>query len=80
MLIINFVFGNQKCVCKNLNLFVQVKTTNPKKYCVRPNTGVVLPGSTCDIIGKKKKLISIFCFSIFLFHNFFAKNSDNKEN
>ncbi|XP_074268827.1 vesicle-associated protein 1-1-like [Silene latifolia] len=27
----------------------KVKTTNPKKYCVRPNTGVVLPRSTCDI-------------------------------
>ncbi|KAK7349684.1 hypothetical protein VNO77_07249 [Canavalia gladiata] len=28
----------------------KVKTTNPKKYCVRPNTGVVLPRATCDII------------------------------
>ncbi|PSS35964.1 Vesicle-associated protein 1-2, N-terminally processed like [Actinidia chinensis var. chinensis] len=28
----------------------KVKTTNPKKYCVRPNTGVVLPFSTCDVI------------------------------
>lgn len=28
----------------------KVKTTNPKKYCVRPNTGVVQPRSTCDII------------------------------
>ncbi|MED6150375.1 Vesicle-associated protein 1-2 [Stylosanthes scabra] len=28
----------------------KVKTTNPKKYCVRPNTGVVLPRTTCDII------------------------------
>ncbi|KAL5563834.1 hypothetical protein UlMin_033581 [Ulmus minor] len=27
-----------------------VKTTNPKKYCVRPNTGVILPRSTCDVI------------------------------
>uniref|UniRef100_A0A7C9D7T2 MSP domain-containing protein n=1 Tax=Opuntia streptacantha TaxID=393608 RepID=A0A7C9D7T2_OPUST len=27
----------------------KVKTTNPKKYCVRPNTGVVLPGATCDV-------------------------------
>ncbi|KAF8392118.1 hypothetical protein HHK36_022460 [Tetracentron sinense] len=27
-----------------------VKTTNPKKYCVRPNTGIVLPRSTFDII------------------------------
>ncbi|KAK1376378.1 Vesicle-associated protein 1-2 [Heracleum sosnowskyi] len=28
----------------------KVKTTNPKKYCVRPNTGVVSPRSTCDIM------------------------------
>ncbi|KAI3689676.1 hypothetical protein L2E82_47641 [Cichorium intybus] len=28
----------------------KVKTTNPKKYCVRPNTGVVLPKSTCEVI------------------------------
>lgn len=27
----------------------KVKTTNPKKYCVRPNTGIVLPKSTCEI-------------------------------
>ncbi|KAK1262538.1 Vesicle-associated protein 1-2 [Acorus gramineus] len=28
----------------------KVKTTNPKKYCVRPNTGVVLPRSNCDVV------------------------------
>ncbi|XP_057462425.1 vesicle-associated protein 1-1-like [Actinidia eriantha] len=28
----------------------KVKTTNPKKYCVRPNTGIVLPRSACDVI------------------------------
>uniref|UniRef100_A0A0C9RHI3 TSA: Wollemia nobilis Ref_Wollemi_Transcript_21876_1242 transcribed RNA sequence n=1 Tax=Wollemia nobilis TaxID=56998 RepID=A0A0C9RHI3_9CONI len=27
----------------------KVKTTSPKKYCVRPNTGVVLPQSSADI-------------------------------
>ncbi|KAF9613091.1 hypothetical protein IFM89_005570, partial [Coptis chinensis] len=27
----------------------KVKTTNPKKYCVRPNTGIVLPRSTSDV-------------------------------
>ncbi|KAK8518467.1 hypothetical protein V6N13_027941 [Hibiscus sabdariffa] len=27
----------------------KVKTTNPKKYCVRPNTGIVLPKSTCEV-------------------------------
>ncbi|XP_073288627.1 vesicle-associated protein 1-2-like [Primulina huaijiensis] len=28
----------------------KVKTTNPKKYCVRPNTGTVVPHSSCDVI------------------------------
>ncbi|KAJ9147723.1 hypothetical protein P3X46_029849 [Hevea brasiliensis] len=28
----------------------KVKTTNPKKYCVRPNAGIVLPRSACDVI------------------------------
>jgi len=28
----------------------KVKTTNPKKYCVRPNTGIVLPHSICDVV------------------------------
>uniref|UniRef100_A0A1J3IG61 Vesicle-associated protein 1-3 n=1 Tax=Noccaea caerulescens TaxID=107243 RepID=A0A1J3IG61_NOCCA len=27
----------------------KVKTTNPRKYCVRPNTGVVLPGESCIV-------------------------------
>ncbi|KAL6613841.1 hypothetical protein ACP70R_036111 [Stipagrostis hirtigluma subsp. patula] len=26
----------------------KVKTTSPKRYCVRPNTGVILPRATCD--------------------------------
>ncbi|KAJ9564844.1 hypothetical protein OSB04_000810 [Centaurea solstitialis] len=26
----------------------KVKTTNPKKYCVRPNTGVIDPNSSCE--------------------------------
>ncbi|CAN8284497.1 unnamed protein product [Cochlearia groenlandica] len=28
----------------------KVKTTNPKKYCVRPNTGVVLPRSSSEVL------------------------------
>ncbi|KAL8142222.1 hypothetical protein V2J09_015254 [Rumex salicifolius] len=28
----------------------KVKTTNPKKYCVRPNTGIVLPRSSCNVL------------------------------
>ncbi|XP_074588310.1 vesicle-associated protein 1-3-like [Curcuma longa] len=26
----------------------KVKTTSPKRYCVRPNTGIILPRSACD--------------------------------
>ncbi|CAH9108384.1 unnamed protein product [Cuscuta epithymum] len=28
----------------------KVKTTNPKKYCVRPNTGILTPLAACDVI------------------------------
>ncbi|KAM7276486.1 hypothetical protein ACFE04_018352 [Oxalis oulophora] len=28
----------------------KVKTTDPKKYCVRPNSGVVSPKSTCEVV------------------------------
>ncbi|CAH9108386.1 unnamed protein product [Cuscuta epithymum] len=28
----------------------KVKTTNPKKYCVRPNTGILKPRADCDVI------------------------------
>ncbi|CAK9143104.1 unnamed protein product [Ilex paraguariensis] len=28
----------------------KVKTTNPKKYCVRPNVGIIKPKSTCDFV------------------------------
>lgn len=27
----------------------KVKVTNPKKYCVRPNNGVILPDGACDV-------------------------------
>ncbi|CAL9087747.1 vesicle-associated protein [Musa troglodytarum] len=27
----------------------KVKTTNPKKYCVRPNSGIISPRSSCDV-------------------------------
>ncbi|KAI3843327.1 hypothetical protein MKX03_030428 [Papaver bracteatum] len=35
-------------------VYFMVKTTNPKKYCVRPNKGIVLPGTTCDVIVTMK--------------------------
>ncbi|KAK1430363.1 hypothetical protein QVD17_13040 [Tagetes erecta] len=34
----------------NNHVAFKVKTTNPKKYCVRPNTGVVLPHATCEVV------------------------------
>ncbi|KAJ4712758.1 Vesicle-associated 1-1-like protein [Melia azedarach] len=48
----------------------KVKTTNPKKYCVRPNTGIVLPRSTCDIIvtmqAQKEAPVDMQCKDKFL--------------
>ncbi|KAL1219234.1 Vesicle-associated protein 1-4 [Cardamine amara subsp. amara] len=32
------------------NVAFKIKTTHPKKYCVRPNSGVVLPRSICEVI------------------------------
>ncbi|KAM7472728.1 hypothetical protein LguiA_010911 [Lonicera macranthoides] len=32
----------------NYHVAFKVKTTSPKKYCVRPNTGIIEPKSTCD--------------------------------
>ncbi|KAL6989578.1 hypothetical protein U1Q18_015331 [Sarracenia purpurea var. burkii] len=32
----------------NNHVAFKVKTTSPKKYCVRPNTGIIKPKSTCD--------------------------------
>lgn len=31
--------------------YCQVKTTSPKKYCVRPNIGIIKPKATCDFTG-----------------------------
>ncbi|KAG4186245.1 hypothetical protein ERO13_A08G030200v2 [Gossypium hirsutum] len=55
---LQFPFELRKQISCSLNLSnktdnyvaFKVKTTNPKKYCVRPNTGVVLPRSTCNVV------------------------------
>ncbi|KAG6431039.1 hypothetical protein SASPL_109114 [Salvia splendens] len=55
---LQFPFELKKQISCSMRLFnktdnfvaFKVKTTNPKKYCVRPNTGVVAPHSTCDVI------------------------------
>ncbi|CAA0820377.1 Vesicle-associated protein 1-1 [Striga hermonthica] len=48
----------------------KVKTTNPKKYCVRPNTGVVVPHSTCDVMvtmqAQKEAPLDMECRDKFL--------------
>ncbi|KAL4379206.1 hypothetical protein GQ457_02G000210 [Hibiscus cannabinus] len=54
---LQFPFELRKQISCSLNLSnktdnyvaFKVKTTNPKKYCVRPNTGVVFPRSTCNL-------------------------------
>ncbi|XP_019445064.1 PREDICTED: vesicle-associated protein 1-2-like isoform X2 [Lupinus angustifolius] len=55
---LKFVFELKKQISSSLQLSnntdnhvaFKVKTTNPKKYCVRPNTGIILPRSTCDVM------------------------------
>ncbi|KAK7847478.1 vesicle-associated protein 1-2 [Quercus suber] len=54
---LQFPFEPRKQISCSLQLFnktdnyvaFKVKTTNPKKYCVRPNTGIVMPKSSCDV-------------------------------
>ncbi|KAL7150053.1 hypothetical protein ABFS83_05G082400 [Erythranthe nasuta] len=35
-------------------IFFKVKTTDPNKYCVQQNIGILLPQSTCDVIVRMK--------------------------
>jgi hypothetical protein len=46
--------GNEKVAFK-------VKTTSPKKYCVRPSSGVVEPGSSKDVQVIMQVLPSSHC-------------------
>ncbi|XP_062174946.1 vesicle-associated protein 1-2-like [Alnus glutinosa] len=56
----------------------KVKTTNPKKYCVRPNTGIVLPRSTCDVIvtmqAQKDSPVDMQCKDKFLLQSVVASS------
>ncbi|KAL7111373.1 hypothetical protein ACP275_05G082700 [Erythranthe tilingii] len=36
------------------HIFFKVKTTDPNKYCVQQNIGILLPQSTCDVIVRMK--------------------------
>ncbi|XP_059430895.1 vesicle-associated protein 1-2-like [Corylus avellana] len=59
----------------------KVKTTNPKKYCVRPNTGIVLPRSTCDVIvtmqAQKEAPLDNQCKDKFLLQSVVASSGAN---
>ncbi|XP_022770246.1 vesicle-associated protein 1-2-like [Durio zibethinus] len=75
---LQFPFELRKQISCSLNLSnktddyvgFKVKTTNPKKYCVRPNTGVVLPRSTCNVIvtmqAQKEAPLDMQCKDKFL--------------
>ncbi|PWA73064.1 plant VAMP (vesicle-associated membrane protein) family protein [Artemisia annua] len=56
----------------------KVKTTNPKKYCVRPNTGIVLPRSVCNVTvtmqAQKEAPIDMQCKDKFLLQAVLAPN------
>ncbi|XP_059633944.1 vesicle-associated protein 1-3 [Cornus florida] len=56
----------------------KVKTTNPKKYCVRPNTGIVLPGSSCNVTvtmqAQKESPPDMQCRDKFLLQSVMAAN------
>ncbi|MBA0611190.1 hypothetical protein Godav_011891 [Gossypium davidsonii] len=58
------------------------KTTNPKKYCVRPNTGVVLPASTGNVIvtmqAQKEAPPDMQCKDKFLLQSVFNKEPGNR--
>ncbi|CAK9154481.1 unnamed protein product [Ilex paraguariensis] len=56
----------------------KVKTTNPKKYCVRPNAGIVQPGTACNVtvtMQAQKELPSdMQCKDKFLLQSVIAPN------
>lgn len=62
----------------------KVKTTNPKKYCVRPNTGIVLPASACNVTvtmqAQKETPLEMQCKDKFLIQSVIApKGIDHKD-
>ncbi|ONK59001.1 uncharacterized protein A4U43_C08F1950 [Asparagus officinalis] len=56
----------------------KVKTTNPKKYCVRPNAGIVLPGSTCNVTvtmqAQKESPLDMRCKDKFVLQSVVAEH------
>lgn len=35
----------------NQKVYFKIKTTAPKRYCVRPNSGLIKPKEICEIAG-----------------------------
>ncbi|KAK9058966.1 hypothetical protein SSX86_021584 [Deinandra increscens subsp. villosa] len=82
---LQFQFELKKQICCSMQLrnktenhvAFKVKTTNPKKYCVRPNTGVVLPHSTCEVIvtmqSQKEAPLDMQCKDKFLLQSAVAR-------
>ncbi|KAH7848387.1 hypothetical protein Vadar_002193 [Vaccinium darrowii] len=56
----------------------KVKTTNPKKYCVRPNNGLVSPRSACNVTvtmqAQKEAPPDMHCKDKFLIQSVIAPN------
>jgi len=50
----------------------KVKTTAPKRYCVRPNSGILEPGASVVVAGIVKTWISHLLFIIYIFSHIFC--------
>ncbi|CAI0383259.1 unnamed protein product, partial [Linum tenue] len=50
----------------------KVKTTNPKKYCVRPNTGIVPPRSAFTMQAQREMPLELQCKDKFLLQSVVA--------
>ncbi|KAI3473841.1 hypothetical protein Pfo_027998 [Paulownia fortunei] len=61
----------------------KVMTTNPEKYFVRPNIGVLLPRSSCDVkvtmLGPKEAPSNMHCKDKFLIKSLVASPGDTAE-
>lgn len=42
------------------NVCFKVKTTAPRRYCVRPNSGVIEAGTSVNVSGKMKYSVCLF--------------------
>ncbi|XP_074292734.1 vesicle-associated protein 2-2-like [Silene latifolia] len=62
----------------------KVKTTSPKKYCVRPNVGVVLPKATHEFVvimqAPKEVPVDLICKDKFLIQNTIVPEGTLEEN